>query len=167
MRQRRKLKVGCDRTTYKAGNGTESRVGVVRGAIRSRYTRRHLRNGILVPYKRVRTRRSGAQLRTDVSSTRYDPHVRSPRAIALPRPWKKRSRNARFDVSCVTMKKIRIARLSSNSETSSPSRFNVLLEEVVKLFFDFLIFAEEERREGQIRLTISRFVKTTNFIIIM
>lgn len=122
MRQRRKLKVGCDRTTYKAGNGTESRVGVVRGAIRSRYTRRHLRNGILVPYKRVRTRRSGAQLRTNVSLTRYDPHVRSPRAIALPRPWKKRSRNgnARFDVSCMTMKKIRIVRLSSNSETSSP-----------------------------------------------
>lgn len=45
------LKVGCDRTTYKAWNGTESRVGVVRGAIRSRYTRRHLRNGIPVPYK--------------------------------------------------------------------------------------------------------------------
>lgn len=32
--------------------------GVVRGAIRSRYTRRHLRNGVLVvPYKGVRTRR--------------------------------------------------------------------------------------------------------------
>lgn len=52
-------KVGCDRRTYSVGNGTESRVGIVRGAIRSRYTRRHLRNGVPVPYKQVRTRNTG------------------------------------------------------------------------------------------------------------
>ena len=72
------------------GNGTESRAGVVRGAIRSRYTRRHLRNGVLVPVQRSSNKEDLTRLRTpSVSSTRYDPHVRSPRAIALPRPRKK------------------------------------------------------------------------------
>lgn len=42
------LEVGRDRRANTVGNGTESRVGVVRGAIRSRYTRRRLRNGVLV-----------------------------------------------------------------------------------------------------------------------
>ena len=45
------------------------------------------------PVQRSSNKEDRARLRTpSVSSTRYDPHVRSPRAIALPRPRKKRSR---------------------------------------------------------------------------
>lgn len=100
VRQRRKLKVGCDRTTYKAGNGTESRVGVVRGAIRSRYTRRHLRNGILVPYKTS----TNKEERSATANRRIPDTLRSPREISssnciaspLEKEIAQRERNPRF-----------------------------------------------------------------------
>lgn len=76
-RQRRKLE-GWLRSTYKAWNGTESRVGVVRGAIRSRYTRRHLRNGIPVPYKTG----SNKEERSATANRRILDTLRSPREIS-------------------------------------------------------------------------------------